>query len=962
MTVAETVRKFERLAKLCPYLVPTEEQRVKRMLEMFRPDISLSVEGGSDPPTTTTDCIERAYRAEHRLNQLKEMRNRMYENKRKQNNQGNNQNRGQLTNQSQGQNKNNNKRKGNGQANRDTRKSAPKRSNITYPTCGKCGKNHQGECRQGTMACYKCGKEGHFAKKCTVKSTGEGQPNRNQEGQFRSLQTLTDGPAEGPDIKNVLEPNTRIYAYTKGDAEAGGSKVVTSQLPFANMVARVLIDSGATHSFISAIFADSLHRSKDTIRQAFRTVLPSGDIMLSSYWLRAVPVVVSEREMSVDLVVLDMVDYDVILGMDFLSKYGATIDCKAKVVSFQPPGEEQFTFSGDKSSKQKMFVSAMKAKKWLDSGCTGYLATVGDTTKKAKVELNNVPVVNEFVDVFTEELPGLPPDREVTFEIEVLPGTAPISKAPYRMAPAELKELQIQLQELLDKGFIRPSHSPWGAPVLFVKKKDGTLRMCIDYRGLNKVTIKNKYPLPRIDDLFDQLKGAVCEFWLQSVQFLGHVISKDGLSVDPAKIEAVSEWAAPTSVIEIRSFLGLAGYYRRFVEVLPTDDAYFTVYCDASKIGLGAVLMKNEKVIAYASRQLKIHEKNYPTHDLELAAVELNMRQRRWLELVKDYDCEIIYHPGKANRVADALSRKSTVAVMSIQTMPKALQWEIQKLDLEIIQGQFSALTLQPTILDGIKGSQELDPAIVKLKELVLEKKKVEFSISPNGVLHCKGRLCIPNDDELKEQILSEAHTTPYSVHPGATKMYKDLREQFWWPGMKKEVAEYVAKCLTSDLYVREIVRLHGVPKSIVSDRDARFTSKFWRSVQRAMGTKLNFSTAFHPQTDGQSERTIQTLEDMLRACVLDFGGSWSQHLPLIEFSYNNSYQATIGMAPYEALYGRKCRSPVHWYETGEAIITAPEFVENTTDSVKKIQARMKSAQSRQKHMLIRGGDRLNFK
>ena len=152
-----------------------------------------------------------------------------------------------------------------------------------------------------------------------------------------------------------------------------------------------------------------------------------------------------------------------------------------------------------------------------------------------------------------------------------------------------------------------------------------------------------------------------------------------------------------------------------------------------------------------------------------------------------------------------------------------------------------------------------------------------------------------------------------------------------------------------ADLYIREIVRLHGIPTSIVSDKDVRFTSKFWRSVQRARGTKLDFCTAFHPQTDGQSERTIQTLEDMLRACVLDFGGSWSQHLPLIEFSYNNSYQATIGMAPYEALYGRKCRSPVHWYETGEAIITAPEFVENTTNSVKKIQARMKSAQSRQK-------------
>ncbi|GJR41304.1 putative reverse transcriptase domain-containing protein [Tanacetum coccineum] len=354
-----------------------------------------------------------------------------------------------------------------------------------------------------------------------------------------------------------------------------------------------------------------------------------------------------------------------------------------------------------------------------------------------------------------------------------------------------MKELAEQLQELTDKGFIRPSSSPWGAPVLFVKKKDGSFRMCIDYRELNKLTVKNRYPLPRIDDLFDQLQGSsiyskidlrsgyhqlrvreedipktafrtryghyefqvmsfgltnapavfmdlmnrVCKPYLDKfvIVFIDDIlIYSKSIHVDPAKIESIKDWASPKTPTEIRQFLGLAGYYRRFIEgfskiaktmtkltqkgvkfdwgdkqeaafqllkqklcsapilALPEGSEDFIAYCDASKKGLGAVLMQREKVISYASRQLKIHEKNYTTHDLELGAVvfalkiwrhylygtkctvftdhkslqhildqkELNMRQRRWLELLSDYDCEIRYHPGKANVVADALSRK----------------------------------------------------------------------------------------------------------------------------------------------------------------------------------------------------------------------------------------------------------------------------------------------------------------
>ncbi|GKA83030.1 putative reverse transcriptase domain-containing protein [Tanacetum coccineum] len=418
--------------------------------------------------------------------------------------------------------------------------------------------------------------------------------------------------------------------------------------------------------------------------------------------------------------------------------------------------------------------------------CDVFLAHI--TTKEAEDKseekrLEDVPIVRDFPEVFPKYLPGIPPTRQVEFQIDLVPGAAPVARAPYRLAPSEMKELAEQLQELSDKGFIRPSSSPWGAPVLFVKKKDGSFRMCIDYHELNKLTVKNRYPLPRIDDLFDQLQGSSvyskidlrsgyhqlrvreedipktafrtryghyefhvmpfgltnapavfmdlmnrvckpyldkfvivfiddiliysknkeeheghlqlilellkeeheghlqlilellkeeklyakfskCEFWIPKVQFLGHVIDSKGIHVDPAKIESIKDWASPKSATEIRQFLGLAGYYRRFIEgfskiakpmtkltqknvkfdwgekeeaafqlikqklcsapilALPKGSENFIVYCDASHKGLGAVLMQNEKVIAYASRQLKIHEKNYTTHDLELEVLE----------------------------------------------------------------------------------------------------------------------------------------------------------------------------------------------------------------------------------------------------------------------------------------------------------------------------------------------------
>ncbi|KAL0533445.1 hypothetical protein IC582_030285 [Cucumis melo] len=969
------------------------------------------------------------------------------------------------------------------------------------PLCTTCGKYHLGRLF-GTRTCFKCRQEGHTADRCPLRLTGNAQ---NQGA---------GAPHQG-----------RVFATNKTEAEKAGT-VVTGTLPVLGHYALVLFDSGSLHSFISSAFVLHARLEVEPLHHVLSVSTPFEECMLSKEKVKTCQIEIAGHVIEVTLLVLDMLDFDVILGMDWLAANHTSIDCSRKEVTFNPPSRASFKFKGEGSRSLPQVISAIRASKLLSQGTWGILASVVDT-READVSLSSEPVVRNYPDVFPEELLGLPPHREVEFAIELEPGTVPISRAPYRMAPAELKELKVQLQELLDKGFIRPSVSPWGAPVLFVKKKDGSMRLCIDYRELNKVTVKNRYPLPKINDLFDQLQGATvfskidlrsgyhqlrikdgdvpktafrsryghyefivmsfgltnapavfmdlmnrvfrefldtfvivfiddiliyskteaeheehlrivlqtlrdnklyakfskCEFWLKQVSFLGHVVSKAGVSVDPAKIEAVTGWTRPSTVSEVRSFLGLAGYYRRFklvtapVLTVPDGSGSFVIYSDASKKGLGCVLMQQGKVVAYASRQLKSHEQNYPTHDLELAAVvfalkiwrhylygekiqiltdhkslkyfftqkELNMRQRRWLELVKDYDCEILYHPGKVNVVADALSRKVSHSAALI-TRQAPLHRDLERAEIAVSVGavtmQLAQLTVQPTLRQRIIDAQSNDPYLVEKRGLAEAGQAEGFSISSDGGLVFERRLCVPSDSAVKTELLSEAHSSPFSMHPGSTKMYQDLKRVYWWRNMKREVAEFVSRCLVcqqvkaprqkpagllqplsipewkwenvsmdfitglprtlrgftviwvvvdrltksahfipgkstytaskwAQLYMSEIVRLHGVPVSIVSDRDARFTSKFWKGLQTAMGTRLDFSMAFHPQTDGQTERLNQVLEDMLRACALEFPGSWDSHLHLMEFAYNNSYQATIGMAPFEALYGKCCRSPV---------------------------------------------------
>ncbi|GJS78388.1 reverse transcriptase domain-containing protein [Tanacetum coccineum] len=1147
--------RFHELALMCPELVPTKKKKIERYTRGFPERIKGNITSSKsatlhDAINMARELVEQAVQG--KATRIGESNKRKWEDHQRNTNNNNN-----------NPNNNNNRNRNNNYHQQQNRRQETARAYAAAPTenrgyagnlpkCNRCNFHHSGRC---PPKCQKCQRTGHLEKDCRAILPGacnDFLQNAMCYGCGEKGHLKNKCPKAG----NQHNEGARARAYVVVENPQQNPNVVTGTFLLNDHYACILFDSGAEKSFVSSAFTPFIDIAPTALNTSYEVELADGKVVSTNTVLRGCTLVLLNHVFKIDLLPTRLGSFDVIVGMDWLSYHRAVIDCYEKIVRIPLPNGEILEVQGERPEKD-----------------LGSLACIKADEKK----LDDIRIVRDFPEVFPDDLLGLPHVREVEFRIDLIPGASPVVRSPYRLAPSEMLELSNQLKELQEKGFIRPSHSPWGAPVLFVKKKDGSMRMCIDYRELNKLTIKNRYPLPRIDDLFDQLQGACCfskidlrsgyhqlrvreedipktafrtryghfeftvmpfgmtnapaifmdlmnrvckpyldkfvivfiddiliyskseeehevhlktildllktemlyakfskcEFWLKEVQFLGHVVNRDGIHVDPSKVESVKNWKTPESPTEIRSFLGLAGYYRRFIEnfskiakpltlltqknkayvwgdkqeeafqilkeklcnapvlALPDGPDDFVVYCDASKQGFGCVLMQQGKVIAYASRQLKIHENNYTTHDLELGAVvfalkiwrhylygtksviytdhkslqyifdqkELNMRQRRWIELLSDYECEIKYHPGKANVVADALSRKERLKPRRVRAMSITIH---SGLKTKILEAQSEASKDLKAPAEWLRGLER------------------HFEQRADGEIYFFDRIWIPSIGDVRKLIMDEAHTSRYSVHPGADKMYYDLRDLYWWPGMKRDIAEYVSRCLTcskikaehqkpsgllqqpeipewkweklamdfitklpksssgydtiwvivdrltksahflpiredykteklAKIYVNEIVARHGVPVSIISDRDGRFTSHLWQALQEALGTRLDMSTAYHPQTDGQSERTIQTLEDMLRACVMDFGGSWDTHLPLIEFSYNNSYHTSIKCAPFEALYGRKCRSPVIWTEVGESQLIGPEIVQETTEKIFQIKERLKTARSRQK-------------
>lgn len=1018
---------------------------------------------------------------------------------------------------------------------------------------------------------------------------------------------------------------------------------------------RCLVDSGALGDFVDNAFARRIRLLGKRLRTPRHILLADASTMTSTHTYPKVQLTIGTYSDKVCLAAAHLAgQWDIVLGRAWLHRLNPDINWRTDTVCFTFDAvQHSLTGVPVYDHPSVNFLSALQLKRVARKGAQLFAVTItpADSPESGGASGDNpaAHILRDYSDVLAgipEDQP-MPPARNIDHAIDLLPGTVPPHRSYIRMSPPELTELNKQLTDLLDKGYIMPSVSPFGAPVLFAKKKDGTLRLCIDYRMLNKATIKNKYPLPRIDDLLDQLHGAAifskidlqsgyhqirvkgadvhktafrtkyghfewrvmpfgltnapatfqtlmnsilrpfldkfvivylddvliysrtseehkhhlrlvlqalrehklyakltkCEFWRDTLPFLGHIISQEGISMDPDKLAAIKQWPIPTTVTQLQSFLGLANYYRRFVKdysfiaaplttlcspkskkELPWTQEHqtafdtlkqalvtapiihppnlaqpFTVTTDASNYAVGAVLTQGEgdelRTIAYESRKMTSAERNYPVHDKEMLAVmyalkkwrhylkgtevtiitdhksleyfcsqpNLSDRQTRWMGELAEYDCKIVHRPGKTNVVADALSRRPDHQVLAMNlrprqlketqpppdpepvpepepppaptaqyipitklTPPLQLRQETDELDTSTPDPTPTASTIDPEpLLRQVENAAATDQRYQDLLTQLAtdDDGTMPFEVTSDGLLYYTGkgahRLYVP--EALRDLFLHEAHDSRISGHLGTHKTLERLTRVAYWPNMERDVRFYVRTCdacqrnkpsnqkppgmlqplpiparnwdsvsmdfitklpktlddhdsilvvvdrlskmahfipttggIDADeaatLFFTNVFRLHGLPSSIVSDRDPKFTSNFWRVLFQLTGTKLAMSTARHPQTDGQTERLNRTLEEMLRSFVAYDMRDWDTLLPAVEYAYNDSVQGSTQHTPFYMNYGFHPRAPAAMIDRSAPARcpAAADLLNRMTVAAEQARANLVKAQERQ--------------
>ncbi|GJS11879.1 putative reverse transcriptase domain-containing protein [Tanacetum coccineum] len=663
----------------------------------------------------------------------------------------------------------------------------PRNENVgSYPKCAKCSAYHP--------------EGGPSGNRLALEGNRNTQNNRNQARE-RTFSVNA--------VNALQDPN-----------------VVMSTFSLNDHFATILFDSGADFSFISIKFAPLLNVKPSIISPGYVIEVSNDKKEEVDRIIRDCKLELGNSLFTIDLTPLGHRSFDVIVGMDWLSKNKVEIVCHEKVVRI--PLEDE-------------------------------------------PELSDIPIVRDFTDVFLEDLSGLPPQRQVELCIDLIPGATPVAKSPNRLAPSEMQELFEQLQELQDKDkfvivFIDDI-------LIYSKTKED-----------HEVHLKLVLELLKKERLYG--KFSKCEFWLHEVHFLGHVVNHNGIHLDPSKIEAVKNWKAPTTTSNIRSFLGLAEQEEAFQTlkdnlcndpILSLLDGIedFVVFCDTSNQRLGCVLMQRGKRHYLYGTKSVIYTDHKSLQNI-FGQKELNMRQRRWIELFSDYECEIHYHPSKANVVAEALTQSEAFK------QENAPAKRLHGLDQQMERKEDESLYFMDRIWVPLVRGMKRDIATYVSKYLTCLKVNAEHQ-RPSGLLQ-QPEIPQWKWDNITMDFITKLPRSK-SGHDTIWVVVDRLTKSAYFLATREDYSmEKLAR-----LYIDDIVARHGVPLSIISDRDGRFTSRFWQTLQKALGTRLDMITTYHPQSDGQSELTIQTLEDMLRACVIDFGSSWDVHLPLAKFSYNNS-------------------------------------------------------------------------